>query len=117
MVVGRSLRTAGANAKEVTRVTGQENVSRDQTGRDRPADGLLPWLARLNVTGVFLAATVFVLLGLFAPGIIGGALLLALAAGLGALLRMTWPVQAPQTRMLRLTMLTLLVAIAVLKIF
>nr|MDT0662421.1 DUF6703 family protein [Micromonospora sp. DSM 115978] len=77
---------------------------------------LLVRLARANPTGVFLAALVLVLAGLFAPGIIGGALLLALAVGLGALLVTTWPVQAARTRVVRLVLLTLLVAFALVKI-
>ncbi|MGI5148217.1 DUF6703 family protein [Plantactinospora sp. CA-294935] len=77
---------------------------------------LLTRLARVNPTGVFLAALVLVLVGLFAPGIVGGALLLALAAGLAALLLTTWPVQRPATRILRLVILTLLVGAALMKI-
>lgn len=77
---------------------------------------LLARLARVNPTAVFLATLVLVLAALFAPGIIGGALLLALAAGLAALLVTTWPVQRPATRMMRLVMLTLLVAAALVKI-
>ena len=77
---------------------------------------LLVRLARANPTGVFLAALVFVLAGLFAPGIIGGALLLALAAGLGALLVTTWPVQTATTRAMRLVLLSLLIAFALIKI-
>jgi hypothetical protein len=77
---------------------------------------LLHRLARLNLTAVFVATVVFVLVGLLAPGIVGGALLLALAAALGALTATTWPVQAPRTRAVRLLMLTLLVAIALVKI-
>ncbi|MEH1011852.1 DUF6703 family protein [Micromonospora sp. CPCC 206060] len=77
---------------------------------------LLARLARVNPTAAFLAALVVVLAALFAPGIIGGALLLALAAGLVALLVTTWPVQAPQTRVVRLLMLTLVVAAALVKI-
>ncbi len=77
---------------------------------------LLTRLARVNPTGVFLAALVLVLVGLFAPGIVGGALLLALAAGLAALLVPTWPGQRPATRILRLVILTLLVGAALMKI-
>ena len=78
-----------------------------------------PWLTRLaraNPTVVFLAALALVLVALFAPGIIGGGLLLVLAVALGALLVTTWPVQNPRTRALRLVMLTLLVAAALAKI-
>jgi uncharacterized protein DUF6703 len=77
---------------------------------------LLHRLARLNLTAVFVATVVFVLVGLLAPGIVGGALLLALAVALGSLTATTWPVQAPRTRAVRLLMLALLVAIALVKI-
>lgn len=73
-------------------------------------------LARANPTGVFLGTLALVLVALFAPGIIGGGLLLLLALALGALLVTTWPVQRPATRVLRLVMLTLLVAAALAKI-
>ncbi len=82
----------------------------------RTQSPLLARLARVNPTAVFLAALALMLLGLFAPGIIGGALLLLLAAVLVALLMTTWPVQPPATRVVRLLMLTLLVAAALAKI-
>jgi hypothetical protein len=82
----------------------------------RTQTGWLSRLARVNPTTAFLGALVLVLVALFAPGIIGGGLLLLLAAGLAALTATTWPVQRPQTRALRLLMLTLLVAIALVKI-
>lgn len=78
-----------------------------------------PWLSRLaraNPTAVFLATLVLVLAGLFAPGIVGGGLLLLLAVALGALLVATWPVQSPRTSILRLVMVTLLVVAALAKI-
>ncbi|MEN3612880.1 DUF6703 family protein [Plantactinospora sp. ZYX-F-223] len=90
--------------------------SRRVCGMQRTQSVLLTRLARVNPTGVFLAALVLVLVGLFAPGIVGGALLLALAAGLAALLVTTWPVQSPATRTLRLVILTLLVGAASMKI-
>jgi len=77
------------------------------------------WLARLaraNPTAAFLAALAVVLVGLFAPGIIGGAVLLVLAAGLAALLVTTWPVQPQRTRALRLVMLSVLVTAGLMKI-
>lgn len=73
-------------------------------------------LARVNPTAVFLATLALVLVALFAPGVIGGVLLLALAAGLIYLLTKTWPVQRPATRVLRLLVLTLLIAAALVKI-
>ncbi|WP_372441562.1 DUF6703 family protein [Plantactinospora mayteni] len=90
--------------------------SRRVCGMQRTQSVLLTRLARVNPTGVFLAALVLVLVGLFAPGIVGGALLLALAVGLAALLVTTWPVQRPATRILRLVILTLLVGAALMKI-
>ncbi|MBW4702682.1 MULTISPECIES: DUF6703 family protein [unclassified Micromonospora] len=78
---------------------------------------LLARLARANPTSVFLATLALVLVALFAPGPVGGLLLLALAAGLAYLLATTWPVQAPQTRLLRLVMLTLLATVALVKLF
>lgn len=73
-------------------------------------------LARANPTGVFLGTLVLVLVAFFAPGIIGGALLLGLALALAALLVTTWPVQPPATRTMRLAILTLLVAAALMKL-
>ncbi|MFE9652526.1 DUF6703 family protein [Micromonospora sp. NPDC006431] len=75
-----------------------------------------PLPARLNPTAVFLATLVLVLVALFTPGPVGGVLLLALAAGLVWLMSVTWPVQTPGTRMLRLLMLTLLLAVALAKL-
>jgi hypothetical protein len=82
----------------------------------RTHGGLPGRLARANPTAVFLGALALVLAGLFAPGIIGGAILLVLAAALVALLLKTWPVQPPATRMIRLVMLTALIGVALVKI-
>ncbi|SCG60676.1 DUF6703 family protein [Micromonospora inositola] len=83
----------------------------------RTQSSLLARLARVNPTTVFLATLVLVLVALFAPGPVGGLLLLALAAGLVWLMVTTWPVQRPATRVLRLVMLTLLIAVALAKLF
>ncbi|MGR6321493.1 hypothetical protein Q2K19_18270 [Micromonospora soli] len=77
---------------------------------------LLARLARLNPTVVFLATLVLVLVALFAPGPAGGVVLLLLAAGLVWLMAVTWPVQTPATRVLRLVVLTLLLAAALAKL-
>jgi len=108
-------------------VTPQEHTRPTPPRRPRPgaggagagagADRTLARLARLNPTGVFLAVLAFVLAGLFAPGALGGVLLLALAAGLLLLMARTWPVQAPRTRVVRLLILTLLVAVASAKLW
>jgi hypothetical protein len=73
-------------------------------------------LARVNPTRAFLAALVVVLAGFFLPGVVGGLLLLVVAVGLIALIRMTWSVQAPRGRVVRLVVLTALVGIALIKI-
>jgi hypothetical protein len=73
-------------------------------------------LARINPTAAFLGALVVVLVGLFAPGGIGGVVLLALAAGMIYLLARTWPVTTPQTRSIRVIMLGLLLLAALFKI-
>ncbi|MGW1059982.1 DUF6703 family protein [Micromonospora rubida] len=73
-------------------------------------------LARANPTTVFLVTLALVLVGLFAPGVFGGLLLLALAAALVALLLTTWPVQAPAARVIRLVMLALLITAALTKL-
>jgi hypothetical protein len=73
-------------------------------------------LARINPTGAFLGALVVVLVGLFAPGVIGGIVLLALAAGMVYLMRRTWPITAPRARLIRVVMLGLLLLAALIKI-
>lgn len=93
-----------------------QRTQRPEPSRPGEFNPLLARLARLNPTAVFLVTLVLVLVAFFAPGIIGGALLLALAAGLVALLVTTWPVQAPATRAIRLLVLMLLVTVALVKI-
>lgn len=82
----------------------------------RTQAGWLFRLARVNPTTAFVATLALVLVALLAPGAIGGGLLLLLAVALAALMALTWPVQRPQTRLVRLLMLTLLVAAALSKI-
>ncbi|MEV4493565.1 DUF6703 family protein [Micromonospora coxensis] len=82
----------------------------------RTQNPVLVRLARANPTSVFLATLALVLVAVFAPGPVGGVLLLALAAGLVWLMALTWPVQAPRTRVVRLVMLTLLIAVALAKL-
>jgi hypothetical protein len=80
-----------------------------------PSDSLLRRLSRVNPTAAFVAALVVMLGGLFLPGIVGAALLAALALGLALLTYTTWPVQRPSTRVLRLLILALLIAVVVAK--
>ncbi|WP_246001949.1 hypothetical protein [Allorhizocola rhizosphaerae] len=74
-------------------------------------------LARLNRTAVFLITLALLLGALFIKGVVGGLLLLVLAAGLGALMATTWPVQPNSTRILRVFVLVLLVITALILIF
>ncbi|MDM4720266.1 hypothetical protein QTQ03_12025 [Micromonospora sp. WMMA1363] len=73
-------------------------------------------LARANPTAVFLVTLVLVLVAFFTPGVVGGLLTLALASAVVALLVTTWAVQTPQTRAIRLLVLTLLVTVALVKL-
>ncbi|MFD2767880.1 DUF6703 family protein [Micromonospora eburnea] len=82
----------------------------------RTQSPVLARLARLNPTAVFLATLALVLVALFAPGPVGGMLLLLLAVLLVWLMTATWAVQRPATRLLRLLMLTLLIAVALAKL-
>lgn len=93
-------------------------MTRPQRGaRDPgPVGGLPARLARVNPTVAFVATLAVALAGLFAPGIVGGGLLLVLAAALAALTWTTWPVQPPATRLLRLLILTMIVVAALAKI-
>lgn len=77
---------------------------------------LLRRLARINPTTAFIGALVVLLAGLFAPGVIGGALLFLLGAAMAALTFTTWPVQTAPTRVVRLVLLSLLIGIVMVKI-
>jgi hypothetical protein len=79
------------------------------------SDNVLRRLARVSPTTAFIVALALMLAGLFLPGIIGAALLFLLAVGLAALTFTTWPVQSPSTRVIRLVLLTVLVAAALAK--
>jgi hypothetical protein len=70
-------------------------------------------LARLNRTAVFTVTLAVFLIGLIIGGVLGGLILLILAAGVAALTASTWPVQSTSTRVLRATVLVLLVITAV----
>ncbi|GAA0740025.1 hypothetical protein Drose_31125 [Dactylosporangium roseum] len=72
-------------------------------------------LGRLNPTVAFLGVGAYVFVALILPGIVGAALLVLLAAGAGWLLTKTWPVQPPGTRIARLVILTLVIALTVVK--
>jgi hypothetical protein len=73
-------------------------------------------LARANRTAVFGLTAALVLVALFAPGLVGAVLLLAMAAALFALSTVTWQLQPPATRLARLAILAGLVLIAVIKL-
>ena len=80
-----------------------------------PSDNLLRRLARVSPTTAFLAALALLLAGFFLPGIVGAAVLFVLCAALAALTFTTWPVQTPSTRVVRVLLLVLLLAVVVAK--
>jgi hypothetical protein len=82
-----------------------------------PSENLLQRLARINPTTAFLVALTVLLAGFFLPGIIGAALLFVLGAGLAALTFTTWPVQSAPTRVVRVTLLVLLLAAVIAKAY
>ena len=71
---------------------------------------------RINPTATFLVALAVVLVGLFAPGAIGGIVLLAIAAFLIYLMTLTWSVQPLGKRAVRLVILGALILTALIKI-
>lgn len=89
--------------------------SGQRTGDGNVTDQMMRRLSRGGRTGVFLAVVVVTLVALFLPGWYGAALLVAIVAALGALMRRTWAVTAPQTRVLRLIILLALLVLAYLK--
>ncbi len=80
-----------------------------------PSDNLLRRLARVSPTAAFVVALALLLAGLLAPGVVGAALLFVLCAALAALTFTTWPVQTPSTRLVRVLLLVLLLAVVVAK--
>jgi hypothetical protein len=82
----------------------------------RRAQVLLAWLTGLPRTGVFLFALAVVLVGLFAPGLAGAIVLVVIAAGLVAVLRVTWPRLLPARRAMQLLLIAVLLVIAVVKL-
>jgi hypothetical protein len=78
--------------------------------------GLLARLERLNETAVFLGVLVFALVGLFVPGVLGGALLLLMVLALGGFLAATWRHdRGPATHALRIVVLLLFLVVAISK--
>jgi Family of unknown function (DUF6703) len=82
----------------------------------RGTSALSARLNRLNPTAVFLTVLVLVLAGLLLPRPYGGILLLAVAAGLAAMLASTWQRRTRQTRAARVIILGLLIVLAVYRI-
>lgn len=78
-----------------------------------PVMAFLEKLARLNRTAVFVVTLALLLVGLIIGGVFGGLILLILAASLAVLTASTWRVQPTSTRILRASVLVLLVVTAV----
>lgn len=83
----------------------------------RGSQDLLARLARVNRLAVLLVTLALTLAGFFLPGLPGGLILLVLAVAMGVLLAVTWPVQPPGQRLVRLLVVAALVAFAGSKIF
>lgn len=81
---------------------------------DRPE--FLVRLAKTNPTVVVLATAAIFLGVLLLPDAVGAVLIVAIAAGLVWLLTRTWPVLPTSARVLRLLVVLLLLAIALVKI-
>jgi hypothetical protein len=77
---------------------------------------LVARLSQANRTTVFLTVLIAVLAGLLLPSPYGPVLLLLLAAGLVAVLSVTWAGGTPQTRAARVVILALLVLVAVVRL-
>lgn len=74
---------------------------------------VLERLARVNRTGVFLATLALLIAALLLPAPFSGIVLLVLAAGLIWLLTLTWPLHDSRTRVTRVLVLAVLIAVAV----
>jgi hypothetical protein len=83
----------------------------------RATPDLLARLNRLNLTSVFLGTAMLVLAGLILPGVVGGVLLLLLAAALATFIALTWQGQLARVRVIRVVMLTLLIMLIAVKLF
>jgi hypothetical protein len=79
---------------------------------ERRSAVLLVFLHRLPRWVPPVVAGVLLLAGLFASGVLGGAILLVLAAALGWLAYLSWPRVEPPLRLLRAAALAVLVAVA-----
>ncbi len=77
---------------------------------------MLDRILRLPRAGLFLGALVLVLLGLFIPGPVGAALLLAIVAAVTWLLTKTWYAHPWPARLLRVAVLALFVGLAIAKL-
>ena len=69
-------------------------------------------LGRVNATAAFLVTTVLVLAALVIGGWFGGLVLLAILAGLIALLTKSWPILDAKAKGFRVVVLTLLLVVA-----
>ncbi|MEV4417462.1 hypothetical protein [Catellatospora sp. NPDC049609] len=78
---------------------------------------LLRRLARIPRSLAMLGTLALLLFAVLLPSPYSGIMLLVLAAALATLLTLTWPVQPPATRALRLVVLTLLTAAAITRLF
>jgi hypothetical protein len=83
---------------------------------DEEKRDLLARLGRLDPTMVVIGAVALFLAVLLLPPALGALLIVAIAAGLIALLTRTWPVLPAQQRVLRLVVIGALVVVAISKL-
>ncbi len=85
-------------------------------GEPGVAERLLQRLSNGGRTGVFLAAFALAMIALLSPGWIGAILTIIIVALAAALMRRTWPVQPTRIRVIKVTILLVLVIFAVYKV-
>jgi hypothetical protein len=90
-------------------VGGRRNLRAQLLPGDGPLARAKPLAAFVVVIGLFLA-------GVLVSGVVGALLLGLLAVGVGVLLATTWRVLGPSERVLRLLVLAVLVAVAILQL-
>ncbi|WP_237774435.1 hypothetical protein [Actinosynnema sp. ALI-1.44] len=73
-------------------------------------------LARVRPIAVFVVVIALFLTGVLVSGLIGAVLLGLLAAGVGVLLATTWSVLRPNERLLRVLVLGILIAVAIIQL-
>jgi len=83
---------------------------------DGPVPAIVGRLRGLNPTTVFLITLAIALAAMLTPGVIGAVIVLAVVGALLALARLTWRFTPLPTKVMRVLILLVLVAVAIVKI-